>query len=405
MRRSSILFGLVVAVVAARPGLAQQALERLERELPLPAAGTQVGVPGGGGVEALPEEPGYLGILADETTDRRGVRLLDVVTGGPAEGAGMRVGDVLTSIDGAAINSLDELGNTLTQRVAGEKLAIVAIRGREAMRFDIVLGVRPPPEQRRYPNFGRVTGDGVSGGEPIVVEPPTNSLPPSPGTIVDPSQLGSLTVPPASTVPGPAASTVLRPRTGPLGVRVVRVTPELQLAMNLPEPRGALIVEVRPDSPARRAGLPVDAVIVAANGRRVEDPDELADIVGAIGEGGSLRVTYYRYGQSFERVVELETPPASVVPAEPSDEAILPAPGGPTLGPPRLGPPTLGPAPSSPAANSASTSSPSASSPNTAPAPRSVAEENERLRARVAELEALLKASQSKAEPSDAKAK
>jgi|GEM_PF-2071826 len=382
MRRTTLRICLALGLLWAGSsrGLAQQALEDLEKQLPIPTAGSQVGAPKG--ADPAGEEPGYLGIYANESGDGRGVRLTDVMPGGPADTAGMRVGDVLTSIDGGGVNSLDQLADSLARRAVGEQLAMVVIRGVDALRFDVVLGKRPPPGERRYPAFGRITDQG---GEPIVVEPPTNALPaapPAPGAVVGPTD----TLPPPQ---GPVLSTVPQPgpgelgprqRTGSLGVRVVRVTPELQLAMNLPEARGALIVEVRPDSPARKAGLPVDAVIVAANGRRVEGPDELAAIVSEIAEGGSLRVTYYRYGQSFERVVALSAPAGAALTAPPVDA------------PPAISeiqsPPSVVTAP--PAGPSPAAAPPAAVP--AAPAPRSVTDENERLKARIAELEAQLKA-------------
>jgi S1-C subfamily serine protease len=333
-----------------------------------------VGVPAATPVQ----EPGYLGILADESGDRRGVQLIEVFEGGPAEAAGLRVGDIVQSIDGGAVGTLDELGASLTRRAAGEKLAIVVIRGVDALRIDVVLGQRPPPEQRRYPNFGRITGEG---GEPLVVEPPVG-VPPAVGGAA-PSEL-------PQSVPGAPVG----PRPGLLGVRVVRVTPELQLAMNLPEPRGALVVEVHPDSPARKAGVPVDAVIVAANGRRVNDPDDLAQIVEGIGPGGSLRLSYYRYGQSFERVVELLGPAA-----EDASRPVSPAATPPSATPP-AGVGTTPPAPSVPTPPEAlppagpALGAPPSAAPSALPAPKSVTDENERLKARIAELEAQLKAAQ-----------
>lgn len=62
---------------------------------------------------------------------------------------------------------------------------------------------------------------------------------------------------------------------GFLGVSIQPVTPELAKAFNLSGDTGALVGEVRPDTPAAVAGLKEGDVIVAFNGKKVEDSRQL----------------------------------------------------------------------------------------------------------------------------------
>jgi serine protease Do len=66
---------------------------------------------------------------------------------------------------------------------------------------------------------------------------------------------------------------------GWLGVQVQAVTPELASALGLDEPRGALVSDVIPESPAARARLKQGDVIVGFDGRKVEEMRDLPRIV------------------------------------------------------------------------------------------------------------------------------
>lgn len=357
--------GLMLLAVAGTSGTAdaQQALENLEKQLSQPPV-----------VGAAVEEPGYLGIIADDReTLGRGIRLIDVLASGPAAKAGLQAGDTITSIDGVQVKSLDDMAKVMVGRVVGEEVSFVATRGIEAVRVDVVLTKRPPPEERRFSNFGRI-GDQpteiVSPNEPpstdLVATPQSsrivpNVIPTTPGRSI-PHPVPP-TVPSADSLPSPEAISSIpqteRPmitpripngaairvqaaprnlpptsvdpnsplaanlRTGLLGIRTTRITPELQLAMNLPEPRGALVIEVRPDSPAKIAGIPIDAVIVAADAKRIEGPDDLAGIVAERGAGAEVKLSYYRYGQLYEKTVKLVAPPPVVVAEVPTDGNVL----------------------------------------------------------------------------------
>jgi membrane-associated protease RseP (regulator of RpoE activity) len=95
---------------------AQSPLEELERRLE-------------GGAATL-SSPGYLGLIADDAdTSGRGLQVITVRPGSPAEAAGLRANDLLVEIDRRPLRTLDDLSAALTTRAAGESVAITFERG------------------------------------------------------------------------------------------------------------------------------------------------------------------------------------------------------------------------------------------------------------------------------------
>src|ERR671914_394436 len=66
---------------------------------------------------------------------------------------------------------------------------------------------------------------------------------------------------------------------GGLGAQVQQVTPELARSFGLERPCGALVADVPPNSAAASAGIQRGDVIIAFNGRQLEDIHELPRIV------------------------------------------------------------------------------------------------------------------------------
>jgi putative serine protease PepD len=111
------------------------------------------------GVEALTISPAAVQLL-DPGTDR-GILLVDVDAGGPAEAAGLRGGerlvavpgqpgrvvaaggDVITELDGRDVTSTDDLVDCVQAHRPGDRMPVTYVREREAQRTVIVVGVRP----------------------------------------------------------------------------------------------------------------------------------------------------------------------------------------------------------------------------------------------------------------------
>ena len=66
---------------------------------------------------------------------------------------------------------------------------------------------------------------------------------------------------------------------------------------------GVPITNVRPDSPAAKAGLQGEDTITAVNGKPIKSGDELVNLISATRPGNKLNVTYLRNGQEKQTTV------------------------------------------------------------------------------------------------------
>jgi hypothetical protein len=158
-------FALLTAwcwLVAAEIVWAQSALQRLEEMIRQPKAASPAATakppespspPKAAATQPPhePQEPGYLGILADDKDDRgRGVRVLKVVPGGPADQAGLKPQDLITRLGGVPVRQLTELTAIVQQMSPGSTLSFEVLRGDRKQELSVIFG-RRPPEQRSVP--------------------------------------------------------------------------------------------------------------------------------------------------------------------------------------------------------------------------------------------------------------
>jgi serine protease Do len=85
---------------------------------------------------------------------------------------------------------------------------------------------------------------------------------------------------------------------GYLGVYIQDVDSQgLAESLRLPDTRGALVVEVRADSPAAKAGLKEGDFIVGIDGKAIADTQELRYAVAKIQPGTTVTLDCYRNGE------------------------------------------------------------------------------------------------------------
>jgi serine protease Do len=106
---------------------------------------------------------------------------------------------------------------------------------------------------------------------------------------------------------------------GWLGVLIQDVTRELAATFGLRHPRGALVAQVLPDSPAAVAGLQAGDIVLAFNGKEVATSSNLPPLVGAAKVGTEAMLTVLRNGETIELPVMLSELP--------EEEAFAVAPG------------------------------------------------------------------------------
>jgi serine protease Do len=100
---------------------------------------------------------GWLGLSIQELTPAlakslglkspRGALVADVVKGGPAEKAGIRKGDVIVNLDGAAIESPNELRNRIAGSRVGRKAEVTLLRRGKRVTVQPVVEAYKPSER------------------------------------------------------------------------------------------------------------------------------------------------------------------------------------------------------------------------------------------------------------------
>jgi serine protease Do len=99
---------------------------------------------------------------------------------------------------------------------------------------------------------------------------------------------------------------------GWLGVGIQPVEEDMKEAMGLKEARGALVSEVHGSTPAAKAGIQNQDVILSLNGQDVADPRELTRMVGALKPGSKAELKVWRGGSERDVTVELGKRPDDV---------------------------------------------------------------------------------------------
>jgi putative serine protease PepD len=84
----------------------------------------------------------WLGVSTSDTGSRDGAQV-GQVTGGPAQDAGIRTGDIITQFDGRTITSASDLGQDVLTRKPGDTVKVVVERNGNTQTLTVKLGTRP----------------------------------------------------------------------------------------------------------------------------------------------------------------------------------------------------------------------------------------------------------------------
>ncbi len=87
----------------------------------------------------------FLGIAGDNLPGASGAHVNTVAPGGPAESAGIKPDDVIVTLDGKTINSMNDLIEFLLQKNVGDHVSVGLIRSGKRMTIDVTLAARPAP--------------------------------------------------------------------------------------------------------------------------------------------------------------------------------------------------------------------------------------------------------------------
>jgi serine protease Do len=94
-----------------------------------------------------------------------------------------------------------------------------------------------------------------------------------------------------------------------LGASGQPVTADMFQALKLSRPYGVLVNGIQSGSPAEQAEIKVGDVILAVNGREVDDPEALRFRIATLSVGASVQLTLSRNGQERNVAAKLQSPP------------------------------------------------------------------------------------------------
>lgn len=219
----------------------------------------------------------YLGAMLDTVEGTlpagqpRGVLVTNVNSGGPAEKAGLQAGDRIIAFNDKSFDTVDEVGQWMESQKPGERVLIKAIRDNSrTVSMYLDMGSRE-------------------------VEVPVRPSTPRPPRPSDPLEVEGNMPRPDEPLPPPQVDDF--PRV--LGVRVVPLTDQIRAQTGISVRRGAYVESVSRGSVADQGNIPVGAVIVAYDGRRVDDAVGLIQMVRNSPADRMIPVNYY-FGNRME---------------------------------------------------------------------------------------------------------
>jgi hypothetical protein len=188
--------GIVVLLAAgmggSSPAAAQGELDRLESGIRTSNGPPAMAV-------AAPQRV-YLGAMADNDAGR-GVILLSVRSGGPADRAGLQAQDLIVGAAGRKIRLLSELSAILNGLNPGDRLALEFLRGNKPLRAEVLLGA--PPGTATPGPLGAPPLPGLGSGRTETIPPPPSETRLAPPPPAPPPEVPALVAP---TPQGPAFS-------------------------------------------------------------------------------------------------------------------------------------------------------------------------------------------------------
>lgn len=245
-RRVSTLLDLRRVLDARRPGeRVVLSVQRDGKAIELAAVLDGVGQP----PATTPPTPtsGFLGVYLDAAAAQSKAQVDRCAPGSPAEKAGLRQGDVILSVNGQPIGSAEQLVSALRGHAAGDRMALLVLRGDQRLVVTTVLAAGPTT---------------------------------------------------AAPAPAPRATPTPAPNPGPRGW--------LGAALVVREGR-VVIDEVDPRGPFARAGLRKGDVVVEAGGRPLTSLEDFEAVFIPLVAGDRLPLRVERDG--WEKDLEVRLAP------------------------------------------------------------------------------------------------
>ncbi len=165
-----------------------------------------------------------------------GVTISNVVAGSPAEQAGLKVGDTITTVDGKPVKNGDELVADIASRKPGTKVTLGLIRNGKKQDATITVADRAKLFASRLGEEEEGNGDNT-------------------------------------------------PKESKLGLSVRALTQDMADRLDVPAGKGVIVQEVKPGSFAEDVGLQRGDIILEANKQPVNGEEEFSKVVSTLKSG------------------------------------------------------------------------------------------------------------------------
>ena len=241
---------------------------------------------------------GYLGVTTQTLTDElreglgfkyagAGALVNGVMDDSPAMTAGIKQGDIITTIGTKAITSSSTLRSAVRGYKAGQTVSVKVVRAGQTRTLNVKLAEVPDEGEE----FDWET-------PPPTPRAPYAPMPPPAPKVYrfyggDGDDMGDIMV----NVGG----------RGRLGVRVEELTPELGEYFKVASGKGVLVMSVVDESAAKKAGIKSGDVITKVNDTAIADSDDLVSALRKL-DAGPAKVTVVRKGATQVISVTLPEP-------------------------------------------------------------------------------------------------
>lgn len=216
----------------------------------------------------------YLGVVTESTSE--GARITSVSDNTAAERAGLKEGDVITHIDEDRIDDHDALTKAIRKHKPEEKINVTILRDGRERQMVATLGRTGGSTTYTAPSKPK---ESLRALEPMKVEGFKNN--------------GTYEFKTDGTYEHKFYNTVGRTR---LGIR----------AQDTEDGKGAKVLNVDDESPAEKAGIREDDVIVEFEGKDIRNADDLVEAARRVKDQSSINVRVQRDGRSQN--VEIRVP-------------------------------------------------------------------------------------------------
>ncbi len=198
---------------------------------------------------SISENKALLGILTER--NEKGAIIREIMKGTPAEKAGLKADDIITAINGVAINSGEELTQEVGKYMPDTKITITYLRNQQTENTTAILATNNREAFRNYEFKDTVE---------FKIDDMFKMFPP------DRNEWAP------------------KPRKLQLGVGI----------QDMENGKGVKITSVTENSPAALAGIKKDDVILSVNGTALTDINDLRKILNDTKEGDKWKIEYER---------------------------------------------------------------------------------------------------------------